>query len=84
MSKEGYIVASALCILLFASVGSANAQERVLVWSDEFDGPAKSSPDSSKWSFDTGGGGWGNNEMEYYTSRLQNAFINGKGQLKIM
>ena len=83
MSKEGYIVVSALCILLFASVGSAKAQERVLVWSDEFDGPAKSSPDSSKWSFDTGGGGWGNNEMEYYTSRLQNAFINGRGQLVI-
>ncbi len=83
MSKEGYIVVSALCVLLFASVGSAKAQERVLVWSDEFDGPAKSSPDSSKWSFDTGGGGWGNNELEYYTSRLQNAFINGKGKLVI-
>jgi beta-glucanase (GH16 family) len=34
-----------------------------LVWSDEFDGPAV---DTSKWVFETGGGGWGNNELEYY------------------
>jgi beta-glucanase (GH16 family) len=83
MSKERHIVLSALCVLLFASVGSAKAQERVLVWSDEFDGPAKSSPDSTKWSFDTGGGGWGNNELEYYTSRIQNAVIDGEGRLVI-
>jgi beta-glucanase (GH16 family) len=83
MSKERYIVISALCVLLFASVGSANARERVLVWSDEFDGPAKSSPDSTKWSFNTGGGGWGNNELEYYTSRIQNAVMDGEGRLVI-
>lgn len=83
MSKERYIAVSALCVLLFASVGPATAQERVLVWSDEFDGPAKSSPDSTKWSFDTGGGGWGNNELEYYTSRFQNAVIDGEGRLAI-
>jgi len=34
-----------------------------LVWSDEFDGTAV---DTSKWVFETGGGGWGNNELEYY------------------
>ena len=34
-----------------------------LVWSDEFDGTAV---DTSKWNFETGGGGWGNNELEYY------------------
>jgi beta-glucanase (GH16 family) len=83
MSKERYIIVSALCGLLFASVGSAKAQERALVWSDEFDGPAKSSPDSTKWSFNTGGGGWGNNELEYYTSRIQNAVMDGEGRLVI-
>ena len=40
---------------------------RRLVWSDEFGGPAGSSPNSSNWTFDTGGGGWGNNELESYT-----------------
>jgi beta-glucanase (GH16 family) len=29
--------------------------------------------DSAKWSFETGGGGWGNNELETYTSRTANA-----------
>jgi len=44
-----------------------------LVWSDEFDSPSGSSVDSAKWSFDIGGGGWGNHELESYTSRAANA-----------
>mmetsp|Transcript_22265 Transcript_22265/g.41013 ORF Transcript_22265/g.41013 Transcript_22265/m.41013 type:complete len:635 (+) Transcript_22265:66-1970(+) len=38
-----------------------------LVWSDEFDytGP----PDASKWDCDSGGTGWGNNELQFYTDR---------------
>jgi len=43
-----------------------------LVWSDEFDGTGV--PDNTKWTYDTGGSGWGNNELEYYTdSRVENA-----------
>jgi hypothetical protein len=45
-----------------------------LVWSDEFNGPNGSAVDSSKWVSETGGGGWGNNELEYYTNRIQNAW----------
>lgn len=41
-----------------------------LVWHDEFDG---ASIDSSNWTFDRGGGGWGNREAEHYTSRPENA-----------
>ena len=48
-----------------------------LVWRDEFDGPAGSVVDSSKWSFDVGGNGWGNNELESYTSRTANAHLEG-------
>ena len=50
-----------------------------LVWSDEFTGPDGSSPDSSKWTFDTGvgGNGWGNNEFESYTNRTVNAQLKG-------
>lgn len=44
-----------------------------LVWSDEFNGTGL--PDPAKWSYDTGGNGWGNNELEYYTQRLQNARV---------
>lgn len=49
-----------------------------LVWNDEFDGNAI---DETKWSYDLGDGcdigicGWGNNELEYYTNRTENAYI---------
>jgi beta-glucanase (GH16 family) len=58
-------------------------QTWALVWSDEFDGPAGSSPNPDKWKFDIGGGGWGNNELESYTSRTDNAFLDGNGRLVI-
>lgn len=48
-----------------------------LVWSDEFNGPDGSVPNQSNWTYDIGGGGWGNNELESYTSRPQNAYIQG-------
>jgi beta-glucanase (GH16 family) len=60
----------------------AQAQNWTLVWSDEFNQAEGSSPDPSKWGFETGGTGWGNNELEYYTSRTNNARIEG-GQLVI-
>ena len=49
-----------------------------LVWSDEFNGTSL----SSDWTFDigTGSGGWGNNELQYYTN--QNHTLNG-GYLEI-
>ena len=43
-----------------------------LVWSDEFSGSTIS---SANWGFDLGGGGWGNNELENYTNRPENARI---------
>lgn len=57
-----------------------DASEYKLVWSDEFDG---NEIDTTKWSFDLGDGcqlgenlcGWGNNELQYYTSRPENASV---------
>lgn len=37
-----------------------------LVWNDEFDSPDCSLPDTTKWRYETGGGGWGNAELQYY------------------
>lgn len=37
-----------------------------LKWSDEFNYTGL--PDSSKWNYDVGGHGWGNNELQYYTA----------------
>ena len=46
-----------------------------LVWSDEFKGKEGSLPDASKWTYDIGGSGWGNHELEFYTNRAENARI---------
>jgi len=54
-----------------------------LVWSDEFNGPAGSAVDNTKWTFDVGGTGWGNNELEYYTNGTNNAALDGAGNLVI-
>jgi beta-glucanase (GH16 family) len=45
-----------------------------IVWSDEFNGAAI---DPLVWTYDTGNGGWGNSELEYYTSRTNNAYVAG-------
>lgn len=52
---------------------SADSHKWKLVWSDEFNGPNGVTPDPAKWAFETGGSGYGNNELESYTSRPINA-----------
>ncbi|MCU1267820.1 MAG: Hydrolase [Acidobacteria bacterium] len=63
--------------LLCPTVHATNPAVWSLAWSDEFDGPNGSAVDSAKWSFDIGGGGWGNNELETYTNRPANAAVQG-------
>ena len=44
------------------------------VWADEFD--YEGLPDAAKWSYDIGGSGWGNNELQYYTeARPENVHV---------
>ena len=50
-----------------------------LVWADEFNGP---SIDTNNWTYDLGGGGWGNNELETYTSSPTNSYVQN-GELVI-
>jgi beta-glucanase (GH16 family) len=50
-----------------------------LVWSDEFNATEL---DKRNWTFDLGGGGWGNNELEKYTSERTNVFV-ANGELVI-
>jgi beta-glucanase (GH16 family) len=49
-----------------------------LVWSDEFNytGP----PNPQKWSCETGGHGWGNNELQYYTNG-DNVHVDGENMI---
>lgn len=75
-----------IVLLMFAAVGIAAAQSPAgwrLAWSDEFDGAAGAAPDASKWNYDLGGGGWGNNELEVYADSTRNAFLDGNGHLVI-
>ena len=50
---------------------------------DDFTGPAGSAPDPAKWAYDLGGGGWGNNELEIYTSSAKNVYVDGHSNLVI-
>ncbi len=43
-----------------------------LVWSDEFDGPGI---DATKWEHEVNGRGGGNHELQYYTDRASNSFV---------
>jgi beta-glucanase (GH16 family) len=84
----------ALIMLVGGCVASAAAQAAgpqpaapawKLVWSDEFSGPNGSPVDASKWVSETGGGGWGNDELESYTARLENAVQeNGNLVIKVL
>lgn len=51
-----------------------------LIWSDEFN--TDGTPNPTKWGYDLGAGGWGNQELQYYTSRPENVSVLG-GVLKI-
>lgn len=55
-----------------APTATPGSGDYTLVWSDEFDG---AEIDRNKWTFDIGWGqnGWGNNELQYYTDRPENA-----------
>lgn len=74
---------SFLALLLAASVASAQQTAPApapagyaLVWHDEFDRDGL--PDASKWSYDVGGHGWGNQEPQFYTERrAENARVEG-------
>ena len=52
--------------------GPSPSSSWVLTWSDEFNGPNGAAPEPTKWVVESGGNGWGNNELEYYTSRPEN------------
>ncbi|KAA9037607.1 glycoside hydrolase family 16 protein [Ginsengibacter hankyongi] len=65
-----------------AAKSTTSFSDTTLVWSDEFN--TDGTPDPAKWGYDIGNGsdGWGNHELEYYTSRPENAIVKN-GCLKL-
>ncbi|MBL7833922.1 MAG: glycoside hydrolase family 16 protein [Cyclobacteriaceae bacterium] len=65
-----------ICVIVFSFFVLQRCLEKTpprLVWSDEFSNPG--APDTSKWSYDLGGHGWGNNELQYYTNDARNVRV---------
>ncbi len=46
-----------------------------LAWSDNFNGTLGSAPNPANWTYDTGASGWGNAELENYTTSTANSQI---------
>jgi beta-glucanase (GH16 family) len=95
IAKLGRVVCAA-ALMASGFAGAANAQAwGEPVWSDEFNSSeAGVIPDVSKWTFDVGGSGWGNHELEVYCApgsstpapcdaKHPNAFQDGRGHLII-
>ena len=65
---------AALCLACTSPSNELTVEDWRLVWSDEFDNTGL--PDPAKWSYDVGGHGWGNKELQYYTdARKENARV---------
>ncbi len=69
------ILSLAVLVIFGGCDNNQGLEERTyqLVWQDEFD--TDGAPDATKWVFDLGAGGWGNNELQTYTSDAQNVDI---------
>jgi len=80
--RFNYITTNEPELLLGRLANAPVAKGWQLSWSDEFN--YHGLPDTNKWAYETGGNGWGNNELQYYTGHdTSNAKVNN-GQLHIV
>lgn len=76
-TKKTSITGSTPGIIFTPPTDQAWTFDSIPYWADEFSVDGK--PDVTKWNYDMGGSGWGNNELQYYTSDIKNAAVaNGK------
>ena len=79
--RKTLILIGVFCITVSELIAQTPGADWRLVWADEFN--YNGLPDSSKWSYDVGGKGWGNRELQYYTDAdAVNAFVHN-GDLSI-
>lgn len=79
------IVFAAAFTTLFCNFIAAQAQVvyRKVAFKDEFNKAANAPIDATKWTAEIGGAGWGNQELQYYTNSIENAYHDGAGSLVI-
>ena len=79
-TNEKISIVKNLTVLVNGDTTGGSGNNDVLVWSDEFDGDG--AINTEDWNYETGGGGWGNQEVQVYTSSSTNIAKYG-GILKI-
>lgn len=82
VNSDGIIGAATTPTLPAVPIDDVDPNVWTLTWADEFD-VAGAQPDQSRWGYDLGGGGFGNAELQYYTSRPQNVVTDVYGRLVI-
>jgi len=75
MIVSAILFSSCMFVPPATEVVAPSKNDMSLVWSDEFS--SGSVPDSSKWDYATGGGGWGNEEVQTYTDASANSYVSG-------
>jgi beta-glucanase (GH16 family) len=66
MTLNGSLLTLSVVLILIAGTALAQDRRKHLIWSDEFNSASTSSPNPANWTFETGGDGWGNQELETY------------------
>ncbi|MCY9784118.1 family 16 glycosylhydrolase [Nocardiopsis sp. EMB25] len=82
-AQQGAVPVDAQLVHASPSSPVSRAAPGDLVWADEFDGPAGSAPDPARWRHETGDHGWGNAELQNYTTSRANSALDGNGNLVI-
>ena len=69
-----YITTNEPELMLSKVPDNIHASKWQMVWDDEFNYTGL--PDSTKWSYEVGGNGWGNNEKQYYIEKsIENSVV---------
>lgn len=83
-SREVFALLLFLTVFLSGSVlAKGQVIYRKLAFQDEFNKALNAPIDTTKWTAEIGGQGWGNQELQYYTNSIENAYHDGSGSLVI-
>lgn len=87
MRKSRFLIAATVVAVTLGAgltvASRSDKAEAAVAWNEDFNGAAGAGVDTSKWNFDTGGSGFGNQELQYYTSGTSNVAMDGQGHLVI-